>query len=159
MINQKKCEFEQAILKSVKAGFTSEETKRHAAACADCRETLKIASWLNNMSAASAAPPKNLPAAGFLWWKSRILEKRRAAEKVSRPLQIAQIIAAFAAFGTFFWLLTSGSPQFDFLLAAAFNRTLASMEIIAVPFVAGIICFSVACAALTFALRRLMPEK
>jgi predicted anti-sigma-YlaC factor YlaD len=158
MKNQKKCEFELTVVKFSRSGLSNEEIKAHVRDCTSCRETLKIASWLQ-MSAKSAAPQaKNLPAAGFLWWKFRIQEKRRAAERVVQPILIAQIASAFAASATLVWLLFSKSLRFDFL-DSAFSRAFASMEIVAVPFLAGIICFAFFCAALVFILRRYLSGK
>ncbi len=158
MINQKKCEFELTVVKFSRSGLSNEEISAHVRDCASCRETLKVASWLQ-MSAKSAAPQaKNLPAAGFVWWKSRIQEKRRAAERVVQPILIAQIAAAFVASATLIWLLFSKSPQFDFL-DFAFSQAFASMKVVAVPFLTGIICFAFFCAALVFILRRYLSGK
>ncbi len=158
MINQKKCEFEPTVVKFSKSGLSNEEINAHVRDCASCRETLKVASWLQ-MSTKSAAPQaRNLPAAGFVWWKSRIQEKRRAAERVVQPILIAQITAAFVASATLIWLLFSKSPQVDFL-DSAFSQAFASMKIVAVPFLTGIICFAFFCAALVLILRRYLLEK
>ncbi len=158
MINQKKCEFEPTVVKFLKSGLSSEAINAHVQDCANCRETIKVVNWLQTFEKSALPQVKNLPTAGFLWWKSRILEKRRAAERVVQPILIAQIAASIVAFMAFVWLLFTKSTQFNFL-DDAFNQSFGSIKVIIVPFVAGIICFAFVCLMLVFALRRYLLEK
>lgn len=152
------CEFEPQTIKAVKSGFAaSEEISAHIKSCAACRETAKVAAFFQR-NLRNEQPPQNLPAAGFLWWKSKIIEKRRRAERVAQPILIAQIAAAAAVFATCLWFLTSKSAQSD-SLDAAVGRTLASVESFVLPLAAGIVCFAFACLLLILALRRYFSEK
>ncbi len=157
MNEHSRCDFEQTVVKSLKSGFVSEEISRHIETCADCRETAKIMQFFQ-ANLANESPPKNMPVAGLVWWKFRLREKQRRAERVAQPILIAQIVAGLIGFGTFIWLRQNNAPQF-LSLETAFNQVFASMELIAVPLVAGIICFAFICAILVFALRRFMLDK
>ncbi len=151
------CDFEPAVVKSIKSGFINGEIGEHIQSCSNCQETVKVVRFFQT-NLINEAPPKNLPVAGLIWWKSKLRERRRAAENISRPILLTQTAAVIVAFGTFIWLWLTGSLQSSFL-ETALNRVFNSMEIIAVPFVIGLICFAFICTALIFALRLFMTEK
>lgn len=157
MSEQTICDFEPAVVKSLKSGFINGEIGEHIQSCSNCRETAKVVRFFQT-NLIKESPPKNLPVAGLIWWKSKLRERRRAAENVSRPILLTQTAAVVVAFGTFIWLWLNGSLQFSFL-ETALNRVFNSMEIIAVPFVIGLICFTIICTTLIFALRLFMTEK
>ena len=151
------CDFEPAVVKSLKSGFINGEIGEHIQSCSNCRETAKVVRFFQT-NLINEPLPKRLPVAGLIWWKSKLRERRRAAENVSRPILLTQTAAVIIGFGTFVWLWLNGSLQLSFL-ETAFNRIFNSMEIIGVPFVTGLICFAFICTALIFALRRFMTEK
>ncbi len=151
------CDFEQTVVKSLKSGFLNNEVSEHIKSCADCRETAKVMQFFQT-NLTNESPPKNLPVAGLIWWKFRLREKQRRAARVALPILIAQIVAAVVAFGTFIWLRQNNSLQFS-SLEAVFSRVLISFELIAVPFISGIICFAFICAILVLALRRFTSDK
>ena len=157
MSEQTVCDFEPAVVKSLKSGFINGEIGKHIQSCSNCRETAKVVRFFQT-NLINESPPKNLPVAGLIWWKSKLRERRRAAENVSRPILLTQAAALIVAFGTFIWLWLNGFLQSSFL-GTALNRIFNSMEIIAVPFVIGLICFAFICITLIFALRRFMIEK
>ena len=157
MSEESGCNFEQTVVKSLKSGFVGEEVSEHIKACADCRETAKIMQFFQtNLS--SESPPKNLPVAGLIWWKFRLREKQRRAERVGQPIFIAQIAAAFAASIIIVWLGQNYSQQVS-SLAPALSRVFDSMGTIAFPFLIGLISLTLVCTILVFALRRLLPDK
>ena len=151
------CDFQQTLVKSLKSGFVSEEISRHIKTCADCRETAKVMQFFQ-ANLVKESPPKNLPVASLVWWKFKLREKQRRAERVAQPMLIAQVIAALVVIGTFIWLRQNKSPQL-LSIEAAFNRFFASMEVIAAPLLTGVICIAFVSAILVFALRRFMPDK
>lgn len=71
---QSGCDFESAVIKATKSGFVDEEIKAHIESCANCRETAKIVQFFQ-MNLIDEPPPKNLPVAGFVWWKYKLQEK------------------------------------------------------------------------------------
>ncbi len=154
---KKNCELELQTVKAAKSGFVSDEISAHIKSCSSCRETAKVVRFLNsNLENETLAP--DLPAAGFLWWKSKIIEKRIRAARVAQPILIAQISGFAIAFTAFVWLLFSKSAQLD-LLDTAVNRTFASIESLVFPLVAGIICIAFVCLLFVLALRRFFLEK
>ncbi len=88
------CEFEQRILGAVKSGTINNQTAEHIKSCAACRESVKIIRFFQ-MASMNEPSPEKLPVAGLIWFKSRLREKRRAAETVAKPILIAQTAAAF----------------------------------------------------------------
>lgn len=151
------CDFEPVVVKSLKSGFITEDIGEHIQSCSNCRETAKVVRFFQT-NLMNETSPKKLPVAGLIWWKSKLREKSRAAENVSRPILLMQTAAVIVAFGTFVWLWLNSSLQSS-SLGAAINRVFNSMDIIAVPFVIGLIFFAFICATLIFTLRRFMIEK
>lgn len=151
------CQKEQIVVESFKSGFVGEEIAAHISYCRVCRETAQIVRFFQT-NTINNHPPKRLPAAGLIWWKFQLRERRHAAERVSKPIFIAQFAAIFFAFATFLWLTFRGSTGFS-SIDSGFSRVLDSMEQIVVPLTFGLIFFTVASAAVIFVLRRFTVEK
>jgi hypothetical protein len=66
--------------------------KRHAVGCTDCSELLVVTEWMSTLAARTAIP-RELPTAGFLLVKARILQKQTAAEWAERPVYMMIILA------------------------------------------------------------------
>lgn len=155
MIKQKACEFEPQTIRAVKSNITNDEISAHLKSCAGCREAAKVAAFFQ-ANIKTETPP--LPAAGFIWWKSKIIEKRRRAESVGQPLLVAQIAAAAVFFAALVWFFNSNFAQsnsFD----AALDGTLASVQSFVAPLAAAIACFAFLCLLFVLALRRYFTEK
>jgi hypothetical protein len=151
------CDFEPLVVKSLKSGFIDNKVSEHIKNCADCGETAKVMRFFQ-LNAANQSTPKNLPASGLIWWKFKLREKQRRAERVSRPILIAQAAAILIIFGTFVWLKQNDSPYIA-TLTVSFKRVLSSMEAIAPTFLAGLICFAFICAILIIIMRRFILDK
>jgi hypothetical protein len=157
MSEKQGCDFEQTVVKSIKSGLVGGEISEHIKACADCSETAKVMQFFQ-MNLPGESPPKNLPAAGLVWWKFRLQEKQRRAERVAQPILIAQIAAGFVAFVMIVWLRQSYSEPF-FSLQSALGRIFESAGTIAFPFAIGLSCFALVSAIFVLTLRRLIPDK
>ena len=157
MNKRKFCDFEPETIKFLKSGEVNEKISAHIESCADCRETAKIMRFFQT-NLLKEPPLKKLPAAGLIWWKSRLSERHKAAEMVNRPILIAQTIAAIVFTGVFFWFYNSDSFQNSFL-GTAFNRVLDSMEAMLVPFFIGIVCLTFFSLLTSYILRRFLLEK
>jgi len=156
MKKQTACEYESEIVKSLKSGFQTGEIAEHLRGCADCRETSKVALFFQT-NLMNEPPPKNLPVAGLIWWKSRLREKQRAGERVAQPILIVQTAAAAGFAGLLVWLF--GSDVLQISLSDALGRVFNSLTQILFPMFIGLTCFAVICFTLILVLRRLMPEK
>lgn len=154
---QSGCDFESVVVKAVKSGFVGEEIKAHVKSCADCREAAKIAHFFQ-INLTNEPPGKNLPVAGFVWWKHKLHEKNRAAEQVTQPILIVQIAAVIIFIGLLVWLLNNDSLYFSFL-ESGFSQMFTSIEPLAVPYVVGVTCFAFVCLTLIYTLRRLLREE
>lgn len=151
-MNKKACEFERAVAESLKSGISDEKFSAHLSGCADCRDTARVISFFQK-NLMNESPPKHLPVAGFIWWKSRLREKQQAAEKVGQPIFIVKIVAAFSFGGIFLWLLNNGWLRF-----LALDRIFDSMDQIFVPLFAVSVGFLFVCLILIFTLRRYLLE-
>ncbi len=130
MFKHKGCEFELRVVKAVKSGFVGDDISGHLKICSNCRETATVVGFFHtNLKNETLL---KLPAAGFLWWKSKIIEKRRRAERVAQPILIAQIAAVVVAFLTLVWLFGSKSGQLILLNPNA-DRAFVSIERSTIP--------------------------
>lgn len=150
------CDFEPRVVKFLKAGLPDDEISAHLNSCADCRETAKIVRFFQTNLPREVAP-KNLPTAGLVWWKTKLREKRRAAEIAARPVSIAQTaavtVASLAAIGLLIY-----QPEFFVPLGAVVSRTFETLGQMALTLFAGIIIFAVVSAAVIFTLHHWTSE-
>ena len=151
------CDLEREAVYAAKTETISDELAEHQKNCAECRETIRLVR-LFQKDLARGMPPRRLPAAGLIWFKSRLREKQRAADTVAKPILIVQTAGTVLAIGTFIWLLWGRSQNFP-LLDQALSRVFASMEQILFPLIIGITALTFICCFLIFALRRFMLEK
>lgn len=132
-----------------------EKMLQHAANCSDCREALKIANWMRAF-AMSAVPPRTLPAPGFLWWKSQLIERQAATARAIQPMVLVQAIAVTLAAVIFLWWLIKNPSQVGGQLEKlepAWSGLLVSLKLVAVPLLIGFVCATLACALLFFTFR------
>ena len=139
------CEFEQAIVKELKQGIPNEKLAVHVKECADCREALKVSNWMQNF-ATTTAPKRALPTAGFLWWKSKIIEKQEAGKRAAQPIVWTQTAAVILAVITAVWLAVKYQSKFSTVL----ENFSASIEIIAAPFLIAFVFAAVVCIGVAF---------
>ena len=142
------CEFEKAVIKDAGQGNQSENLALHIKDCAACRETSAVAGWMRNFAA--AAPERVLPAAGFIWWKAKLIEKRAAGERAAQPIVWTQRAAAILAAITGFWLVSRYQSKFS----TVFEKFSASIELIAAPFLITVVCAVIICLAIAFKWRK-----
>lgn len=151
------CDYEQAVVKSLKLGLTNEEIAGHIESCANCLEAARIVRFFQ-ANLAKDSTSRNLPAAGLVWWKTRLREKRRAAEEITKPIFYAQIIGAIIFAGVFIWLISSGALQ-STSFASAIGRVFDSIGQIFVALISGIVGITVISVTLIFSLNRFWSEK
>jgi hypothetical protein len=157
MSKKEACDFEREAVCAAKTEIFGDNFADHLKNCPACGETIKLVRFFQR-DLVREMPPRRLPAAGLIWFKSRLREKHRVAETIAKPILINQTAAAILAVGTFIWLMWGRSQNFP-LLDQALNRVLGSMEQILFPLVIGITALTFICCLLIFALRRLLLEK
>ena len=152
MRKQNSCEFETEIINFIKSASKDSQISNHLQSCADCRETAKVVGFFQT-EASRRIVPKTLPTAGLIWWKSYLLKKRRAAEKVAQPIFIVQTAAAAAPLITTIGLFVY-RPEFFSPIYKVLSQTLNAVEQIAFPLIAGLAAFAIISAAVIFTMRR-----
>lgn len=158
MKDQISCEREHAAVKAVTSGVLSDEISGHIQSCVNCRDAVKVVSFFQKAVQQDKSQPKNLPAAGLIWWKSRLREKQRLTGRVTQPLAMAQTAAVVVALAAFIWLWQSGALQAT-VFGAALTRVGTSVAHMGVPILMGFIGFLIICTMVGFTLRRFMLEK
>ena len=86
------CSRERDVWRSVSTGEWTPAGREHVASCPACREVALV-------SRALIAPVDSvsLPDPHRIWWRTRWLESRVAAERAARPIAVCQRIASFVA--------------------------------------------------------------
>lgn len=151
------CDYESTVVASLKSGFISEEIASHIKLCANCRETAKIVRFFQ-MNVIEKTSSAHLPAAGLIWWKSRLREKQRNAGRIYQPIFIVQVVALIVFTGLFFWLINTESFQAS-TFASAINRVISAADQIMISVLIGVICFLLIGVILFFTLRRFLLEE
>jgi hypothetical protein len=106
------CRFERETIGAAKSGQWTEALREHAASCADCAAAASVAVWMDRIGRTDERQSK-LPDPSVVWLKSQILRGSVAAERISRPVTIAQILAyvtvaaGWAGFLTWKWTFVS----------------------------------------------------
>jgi hypothetical protein len=111
----KSCQHEQKIRSRLIKGEAGDNLESHIANCAECRESQKIFDWMQNF-AGQTEPLQNLPAAGLLLFKARLVKKQITARRAVQPIalmQIASIILFALAVG--FVLIKARAPVVSML--------------------------------------------
>ena len=142
-MKNKICEFEESVVRETKRGIRNEKLALHIKECAECREALKVANWMRNF-AATAAPKRALPTPGFLWWKSKIIEKREAGRRAAQPIVWTQTAAIILVIVTTVWFAVKYQSKFS----AVLENFSASIELVAAPFLIAFVFAAVVCLAL-----------
>ena len=89
------CGRDPELLAAMAAGELPDELRRHAVECAECAETLLVATFLRREAA--AAPARPLPDPAYLWWRARLERRSVAAERATRLITIIQRASLVAA--------------------------------------------------------------
>ncbi|MGH9695372.1 MAG: hypothetical protein ACRD5Z_14575 [Bryobacteraceae bacterium] len=85
------CEYEEQVVAALGAGHVSDDLAAHVDQCAVCREVKLVFRFLESASAAQEEMPAS--AAGLIWWRARLYEKRTLAARSVTPIQTAQTVA------------------------------------------------------------------
>jgi hypothetical protein len=85
------CEYEEQAVAALGAGCVSEELAAHMAECAVCRDVKLVFGFLESAS----APQEEMAAsaAGLIWWRARLYEKRALAARSVTPIRTVQTVA------------------------------------------------------------------
>ena len=90
------CEYEEQVVAALGAGQLPGPLAAHLEGCAVCRDVKFVFGFLES---ASAVQQDDTPAAaaGLIWWRARLYEKRALAARSVRPIRTVQIVALVLA--------------------------------------------------------------
>jgi heme A synthase len=117
----------------------SGELADHVASCAICTDVLAVAAAMRTDQDAQWQHA-NIPSSGQVWWRAEMRARQEAIRKASRPITIAQGVAALLALaltgmaGWFAWTwLRYQAPPFGFasVSAQALTSPLALASVVA----------------------------
>jgi hypothetical protein len=89
------CEYEEQVVAALGAGQVPEELAAHVAQCAVCRDVQLVFRFLETASAEREDAPAS--AAGLIWWRARLYEKRALAARSVGPIRTVQTVAIVLA--------------------------------------------------------------
>jgi hypothetical protein len=89
------CEYEAQVVAALGAGHVPEELAAHLDQCAVCREAKLVFRFLETASA--EIQDVQASAAGLIWWRARLYEKRALAARSVTPIRTVQTIAIVLA--------------------------------------------------------------
>ncbi|MDX1582326.1 MAG: hypothetical protein R3338_01880 [Thermoanaerobaculia bacterium] len=111
-MKERQCEMSRGIASRERL---SEDDEQHLAACERCREFLVVQRALADLGSASDAS-HHMPPAGAVFVRAKILEKRRLAHEIGKPLQTFQKIAnAILVVCWFGFVAIQGGPLLNWL--------------------------------------------
>ena len=87
--NLHSCEYEAALLTALEQEHLSEGLSRHVANCQACTDTAAVWSYLHDIGQ-DAADTDQLPAAGLIWWRAQLAERRKLASRSVASIRIVQ---------------------------------------------------------------------
>ena len=88
------CRFESQTIAAANRGQWTDALRDHVQGCADCNAAVSVAEWMDRLGRTDERQQK-LPDPSVVWLKSQILRGSAAAERVARPVTVAQILAYF----------------------------------------------------------------
>lgn len=81
------CDQEPAVMRAVASGQWDQRLQAHAERCANCGGVIQFSSVLQELA---AGPKPQLPPAGYVWWQSRLRQRRAAQRRVTTLVAITQ---------------------------------------------------------------------
>jgi len=87
--------------------------RSHAAACATCRDIVRVASLIRNDYHATIRAA-HVPASGLVWWRMQRRSHQEAVRTASRVITVVQAIAVAAGLAVAIGILAATSRAFGF---------------------------------------------
>ncbi len=85
------CEYEAQVVAALGEGHVPEQLTAHVDQCAVCREVKLVFRFLETASAEKQDLQSS--AAGLIWWRARLYEKRALAARSVTPIRTVQTVA------------------------------------------------------------------
>jgi len=99
------CRFEADVLRAAQDDRWTESLRHHLTACDDCVATASVAPWMHRFSRISDRE-HILPDPQIVWLKAQLLQSSADVARVSRPMNIVQLVSYLVVAGGWTALLT-----------------------------------------------------
>ena len=99
------CRFEAAVLRAAEDDRWTDELRRHLGECDECVATASVAPWMSRFARISDRE-HILPDPQIVWLKAQLLQGTADVARVSRPLNVLQLVAYLVVAGGWAALLT-----------------------------------------------------
>jgi len=90
------CEYEEQVVAALGAGEVPKRLAAHMENCAVCRDVKLVFGFLESASTIQQEDT-TASAAGLIWWRARLYEKRALAARSVKPIRTVQTIAIVLA--------------------------------------------------------------
>ena len=90
------CEYEEQVVAALGAGDVPKPLAAHIENCAVCRDVKLVFRFLESEST-EPQEDTTASAAGLIWWRARLYEKRALAARSVKPIRTVQTIAIVLA--------------------------------------------------------------
>lgn len=95
------CDQEHSVVRAVASDEWTPQLQAHVEGCVSCRDVVVCSRALRELA---GAPKPALPPAGYVWWQSRLRQRRSAQRRVTRVISITQTATlAIAVIGLAVW--------------------------------------------------------
>ena len=99
------CRFEPDVLRAAEEDRWTDSLRRHLGECEDCMATAAVAPWLDRFARISDRD-HILPDPSIVWLKAKLLQGTADVARVSRPLNVLQMVAYLVVAGGWAGVLT-----------------------------------------------------
>ena len=99
------CRREADVLRAAREDQWPEGLRTHLAECEDCAMTASVAPWMTDF-ARMGDRNRRLPDPSIVWLKAKLLQGSAEAERMSRPMNIIQLVAYLVVAGGWATVLT-----------------------------------------------------
>ena len=106
------CRHEPEILRAAEEDRWTDSLRAHLAECDECVATASVAPWMDRFAHISDRE-HILPDPSVVWLKAKLLQTTEDAGRISRPLDLAQMLAYIVVAGGWAGLLTWRWPQIE----------------------------------------------
>lgn len=100
-----KCLQETHVLHAAETNEWTDALREHVAACADCAAAANVAPWMEQFAKIDARSHA-LPDPAVVWLKAQLLRTVTVVDRVSRPMNVFQIVCYIAVAAGWATLLT-----------------------------------------------------
>lgn len=97
------CDQEQPVIRAAASGEWTPQLQAHAESCVSCQDAVRVSQLLQSLV---PTPKPDLPPASYVWWKSRMRQRRAAQRRVTRLIAVMQTATVAAAItGLAIWII------------------------------------------------------